>query len=149
MPSPYQFSSGDVREPSIRPMSSELKDHNIIVPSRHFASWTNMRHYYRMYRNLSDATATSGAKGSGGLSWDGSKPWTDVACAVTGESWTGSNTYWRMPVLAKLTFIYSLQSIEITPKTVPKTYKCYILYTPIYSIQRKRTYYINFIIVIY
>ena len=132
MPDPYQFSQGDAREPSIRPMSLELSAHAPQIPNRHFASWTNMRHYYRMYRSQSDATA-EGTEGKGSLNWSsGTQPWTNVACSLYGQSWTGSNSYWRMPVLAKLTFIYSLQSIEV-PNTTPKRYNCYMVYSPIYT----------------
>ncbi len=45
----YRFSSGDVREPSIRPMSPEIAN-RAVLKNRHFASWTRMRHFYRMYR---------------------------------------------------------------------------------------------------
>ncbi|MFK7849957.1 MAG: hypothetical protein AB8D78_03165, partial [Akkermansiaceae bacterium] len=55
LPDAYRFDSGDVREPSIRPMSPELLAKNPKTPGRHFASWTNMRHFYRMYRQDSDA----------------------------------------------------------------------------------------------
>ena len=58
----YRFNSGDVREPSIRPMSPEIIKKPALVDTngnatRYFASWTRMRHFYRMYRQDSDAEA--------------------------------------------------------------------------------------------
>ena len=79
LPDSYRFDAGDVREPSIRPMSSEI-DGKAELPGRHFASWTRMRHFYRMYRQDSDALAPTinvansndggGTDGSPGLVWD-------------------------------------------------------------------------------
>ena len=132
MPSLYQFNpASDVREPSIRPMSAELQSKNAKVPGRHFASWTNMRHYYRMYRNSSDASV-GGTGGRGALDWSGSQPSTDITIpTLDPNAWNGSNNYLRMPVLAKITFIYSLQS---EPNSEDKTkYDCYLVYTPIYT----------------
>ena len=112
LPAPYRFNpSQDIREPSIRPMSRELADKNAKIPNRHFASWTNMRHYYRMYRSTSDATRTEqGVPGS--LVWNRGKPSTGFASSTSMQAnsapWEGSNHYWRAPVLAKLTLIYSL-----------------------------------------
>lgn len=79
LPAPYKFNMGtDIREPSIRPMTGELVAKNPVIPNRHFASWTNLRHYYRMYHNPSDATPTEQGK-SGALNWKGNKPSTDFA----------------------------------------------------------------------
>jgi hypothetical protein len=136
MPTPYQFAAGrDIREPSIRPMSAELTGKKAKIPNRQFASWTNMRHYYRMYRGSSDATI-GGTGGAGALNWAGSKPWTDVVSTAdlgadaTGV-WNGSNNYWRIPILAKITFIYSL--LTEPSATQPGRYKCYHVYSPVFT----------------
>ena len=83
LPVPYRFDPGDVREPSIRPMSPEIAN-KAVLKERHFASWTRMRHFYRMYRRDSDAKAPGysyGTRGTNGTSrrsrWSDSKPWTD------------------------------------------------------------------------
>ena len=131
MPYKYQFKPNDLREPSIRPMSADLKSKNPKKPNRHFTSWTRLRHYYRMYRQTSDAT-NQGTAGSGNLQWDNYTPWTKVVSPMMGRTWQGSNTYYRMPIMAKLTFIYSLQSIPV-PNSTPKKYNCYLVYTPIYT----------------
>lgn len=134
LPDEYRFDAGDVREPSIRPMSPDLLAKNPTVPNRHFASWTNMRHYYRMYHQDSDATpAESAAGGGGALDWNGSKPssgtvWTTHFLTTSG--WTGANNYWRIPVLAKLTLIYSLISEEV-PDSIPTRYRLYMVYSPV------------------
>jgi hypothetical protein len=117
LPAPYRFSPGrDIREPSIRPMSPELSAKKPSIPNRHFQSWTNMRHFYRSYRSGSDATV-GGVGGPGTLTWSGGKPWTSmvsssnlgsVGVGTGGSDWDGSNNYWRVPILAKITFIYSL-----------------------------------------
>ena len=129
LPTPYRFNPRRaIREPSIRPMSDELLAENPTIPNRHFASWTNMRHYYRMYRRDSDATVGE-IGGSGSLNWGrGRPPSTDyVASTSLGknvQAWDGSNTYWRVPILAKITFIYSLITERSTmermvPGTIP------------------------------
>lgn len=133
IPSPYKFTPNtDIREPSIRPMSPELSAKNPVIPNRHFASWTNMRHYYRMYRSNSDATATEQGK-SGALNWTGNKPSTDFASStsltVANPAWDGSNHYWRAPVLAKLTLIYSLVA---RPAGAGK-YSCLQYYSPVFT----------------
>lgn len=134
MPEPYDFSpSRDTREPSIRPMSSDLEGKNPKIPNRHFASWTNMRHFYRMYRSDSDATVSPGG-GGGSLEWTGAKPSTEVvttnSISRSTVTWDGSNNYWRVPILAKVTFIYSLQS---EPSQTRGKYDCYLVYSPIFT----------------
>ena len=133
LPAPYKFNpSSDIREPSIRPMSKELADKKPVIPNRHFASWTNMRHYYRMYRTGTDATSTEQGK-SGALNWKGNKPSTDFASSssmsVTNPSWNGSNHYWRAPVLAKLTLIYSL----VAKPAAGGKYYCLQYYSPVFT----------------
>lgn len=133
LPSPYAFNPNtDIREPSIRPMSQDLAAKNPVIPNRHFASWTNMRHYYRMYRAGSDANPTEQGK-SGALNWTGSKPSTDFASSssmsVANPSWNGSNHYWRAPVLAKLTLVYSLVA---RPASAGK-YFCLQYYSPVFT----------------
>jgi hypothetical protein len=136
---PYRFTPGrDVREPSIRPMSEELKD-KPQIKNRHFASWTNMRHFYRSYRNGSDATV-GGVGGKGTLDWSGGKPWTgmvtssnlgSVGVSTGGADWDGSNNYWRIPILAKITFIYSL--VAEPSKSVAGKFDCYHVYSPVFT----------------
>ena len=140
LPAPFRFSSGsDVREPSIRPMSSELQAKNPSIPNRHFASWTNMRHFYRMYRSSSDAVV-GGTGGSGNLNWSGSKPSSGMVSSTNlgsagvgtgGSDWNGSNNYWRVPILAKITFIYSLVA-EPSPAQ-PGKFDCYHVYSPVFT----------------
>lgn len=133
MPAPFNFSMGsDIREPSIRPMSADLVAKRPVIPNRHFASWTNMRHYYRMYRTGSDASQTEQGK-IGALNWRGSKPFTDFASSssmsVTNPPWDGSNHYWRAPVLAKLTLIYSLA----TRPAANGKFSCLQYYSPVFT----------------
>jgi hypothetical protein len=135
LPAPYRFSPGsDIREPSIRPMTADLQAKNPKIPNRQFASWTNMRHFYRMYRSGSDATI-GGTGGAGALNWAGSKPSTDVVStadlgSTDASVWNGSNNYWRIPILAKITFIYSLLT---EPATTAGRYKCYHVYSPVFT----------------
>ena len=136
LPSPYRFTPGsDIREPSIRPMTAELQAKNPTIANRQFASWTNMRHFYRMYRSGSDATL-GGTHGAGSLNWAGSKPWTDYVASTSlgtwGSTWDGSNNYWRSPILAKITFIYSL--ISEPSATQPGKYDCFHVYSPVFTL---------------
>ncbi|MDP0491807.1 MAG: hypothetical protein Q7Q71_12220 [Verrucomicrobiota bacterium JB023] len=134
LPDFIRFNAGrDYQEPSIRPMSSDLTAKRPQIPNRHFQSWTNMRHFYRMYRQSSDATVAE-TGGGGSLRWSGSKPWTEwVSSTNLGKStgWDGSNNYWRVPLLAKITFIYSLVSQPST--TVRGEYDCYHVYSPVFT----------------
>jgi hypothetical protein len=140
LPSTYRFSTGrDIREPSIRPMSAELKAKNPSIPNRHFASWTNMRHFYRMYRSSSDATV-GGTGGSGSLTWSGGKASTgmvsssnlgSVGTGSGGSDWDGSNNYWRIPILAKITFIYSL--VAEPSASQPGKFDCFHVYSPVFT----------------
>lgn len=141
LPAQYRFNPTDSLEPSIRPMSPDLLAYNPKIPNRHFAAWTNMRHYYRMYRQSSDA-ATAGTGNAGALGWSGSKPYTDVQIPVlyrdNGNSgkWQGNNSYNRIPVLAKLTFIYSLVSEYVSGSGTaasPNRYRLSMVYTPVYT----------------
>jgi hypothetical protein len=133
LPAPYRFNPGrDIREPSIRPMSKELADKNPVIPNRHFASWTNMRHYYRMYRTASDAAPTEPGV-PGALKWNRNKPFTDFATstslAVENPPWDGSDHYWRAPILAKLTLIYSL----VAKPAAAGKYQCLQYYSPVFT----------------
>lgn len=133
LPARYKFNPNDIREPSIRPMSPELKDRPA-MPNRRFASWTNMRHFYRMYRSGSDATPTEQGT-TGALGWIGNKPSSDYASSssltVTNPPWNGSNHYWRVPILAKLTIIYSLVAKETPPDS--GKYECLQYYSPVFT----------------
>jgi hypothetical protein len=148
LPAPYKFTpqpstqpSGP--EPSIRPMSTDLLSKNPKVTNRHFASWTNMRHFYRMYRNSSDATslsASSSTGASGALKWSGSQPYSETQIPLLYRDktnvgqWLGDNAYQRLPVLAKLTFIYSLMSERFAPtSTTDLRYRHYLVYTPVFT----------------
>jgi hypothetical protein len=144
LPAPYQFNvTTDIREPSIRPMSPELAAKNPQISERHFQSWTNLRHYYRMYRQTSDATFRGldvGTGASGALKWSGSKPYTEVQIPLLyrdipkAPQWLGKNAYMRLPVLAKLTFIYSLMSQRLNPaSTTDLRYRLYLVYSPVYT----------------
>jgi hypothetical protein len=133
LPSPYRFDPlDDVREPSIRPMSSELAAKNPQLPERHFASWTRMRHFYRMYRQDSDAIApewsSRGTDGSPGLNWSGSKPWTDPNLSLYFSPSQGKDTYTRFPVLTSLTYILSLRA---EPTNTPGSYNLRYVASPI------------------
>lgn len=133
LPAPYRFNpSRDIREPSIRPMSRELAGKRPRIPNRHFQSWTNMRHYYRMYRAGSDATPTESGK-PGALVWNRNKPQTDFATstslAVENPAWNGSNHYWRAPILAKLTIIYSL----VARPAADGKFNCLQYYSPVFT----------------
>lgn len=118
LPEPYRFDSGDIREPSIRPMSPEIAG-KAVLPERHFAPWPRMRHFYRMYRQDSDALAPGqvsssgnpgGTGGSPGLSWEGSKPYTDCNIGTYSAAWEGQDSYTRFPVMSHLTYILSLRA---------------------------------------
>lgn len=133
LPAPYLFNAGrDIREPSIRPVSKDLSDKRPVIPNRQFASWTNMYHYYRMYRSGGGASPTEQGK-PGVLNWTGNKPSTDFASSssmsVVNPPWDGSNHYWRAPVLAKLTLIYSLVA---RPAAAGK-YSCLQYYSPVFT----------------
>ena len=113
LPSPYRFNPGDLREPSIRPMSLEIAT-KPKLPNRHFASWTRMRHFYRMYRQDSDAEARSfasgGTDGTAGLNWTGAKPWADTNVNTARTAWGGYDTYEHFPILSHITYILSLKT---------------------------------------
>ncbi len=143
LPDPYRFDSGDVREPSIRPMSAEIAS-KPVLPGRHFASWTRMRHFYRMYRQDSDALAPrtnlatkdgGGTDGSPGLVWDGGKPVAD--CNVSNyestikvvPTWDNQDSYIRFPILTSVTYILSLRDQRPSPTS---SYDLYCLSTPVY-----------------
>jgi hypothetical protein len=133
LPVPYRFNPGrDIREPSIRPMSADLASKNPVIPNRHFASWTNMRHYYRMYRSRSDSTPTEQGV-AGEITWKGGKPSTTFATSnslnVADPAWDGSNHYWRAPILAKLTMIYSL----VAKPAGGGKYQCLQYYSPVFT----------------
>ncbi len=139
LPAPYKFESADIQEPSIRPMSSELLAQGPKISKRHFASWTNMRHYYRMYRQDSPA-APRDTGTSDSLEWGGSKPYAEAVVPLlyrdrsNANQWQGKDAYLRLPVLAKLTFIYSLMTERANPgSTSDLRYRLYLVYTPVYT----------------
>ena len=112
----------DIREPSIRPMSAELAAKNPTIPNRHFASWTNMRHYYRMYRQASDATIPGEPAARDRSTGPAASPATDFVATVdrrtaptpAGMVRTTTGGYRSSP---RLTFIYSLLSRRSSTST--------------------------------
>jgi hypothetical protein len=114
LPSPYRYDPTVYKEPSIRPMSPDIAA-KPVLPERQFASWTRMRHFYRMYRQDSDAQARSfengGTKNSPGITWTGSKPSTDSV--VNSYSWSGEDTYVRFPILTSITYVLSLKTRSV------------------------------------
>lgn len=143
LPDRYKFNAAAIQEPSIRPISPDLRTYDPKIPNRHLASWTNMRHFHRMYRSNSDATiggTAAGNSNAGALQWDRGKPWTTfVATSEVGSqnpNWKGGNNYWRFPVLAKITFIYSLRATPEDPNADlqdPETrFRCSVVYTPVF-----------------
>lgn len=134
LPVPYIFTPRDVREPSIRPMSPEIAG-RAALPARHFASWTSMRHFYRMYRQDSDAKAPGwgegGIGGTSGLKWTGSKPWTDCVMSVVGAGRNGADTYHRFPVLVNLTYILSLKTDRMPSGGNTGRYNLYYVASPV------------------
>jgi hypothetical protein len=133
LPAPYRFSSSAVQEPSLRPMSPDLTSYNPEIPMRHFQSWTNMRHYYRMYRDTTDALdgGSNNTGGKGSLQWDSSKPWTDMSkISEINElgTWDGSDHYWKFPIVAKYTVIYSHMYRK---HPTFGGYELYVVYTPV------------------
>jgi len=96
-----------------------------VLKQRHFASWNRMRHFYRMYRQDSDAEARTYLTGgtnsspfqncSPGLKWDGIKPWSGCnlnwdSASATPPPWPGEDTYVKYPVLTNITYIPILSS---------------------------------------
>ena len=130
LPNLYRYTAGDIREPSIRPMSAEIVD-KAVLKKRHFASWTRMRHFYRMYRQDSDAEApdygNAGLGGSPGLQWAGNKPWTDINVPVNDSAdnglWMGEDTYHRYPILTHITYILSVRARPTTSTRAQDTGK--------------------------
>jgi hypothetical protein len=143
LPEPYRFNAqSDIVEPSIRPMSPEIAS-RAQLRNRHFQSWTNMRHFYRMYRSGTDATigGTAQSNNSAGvLQSERGKRFTGVVCTSNigkvgvgtgGADWNGSNNYWRVPILAKITFIYSLLAEPVPAQ--PGRFKCYHVFSPVFT----------------
>ena len=135
LPETHRFNAQSDQEPSIRPMSIDLAGNNPHIDFRHFASWTNMRHYHRMYRSDSDANpgGTAGTGGSGNLNWFRNKPWTNIATRAGinhYDNWKGHNKYQRIPILAKATYIYSLQTEQIPDNT---NHRLFLVYTPVFT----------------
>lgn len=138
-----RYTGGTGREPSIRPMSADLLAKNPRITHRHFASWTNLRQYYRMYRNTTDATSPSSPQGmgtSGALTWSGSTPFTQAHAPLLYRDrtkvgqWLGDHAYTRLPVLAKLTIIYSLMTERVAPaSTTDLRHRLLLVYTPVYT----------------
>lgn len=139
LPERYRWVPGSTREPSIRPLSPDLLAYNPRITHRQFQSWTNMRHFYRMYRQDSEATMNE-IGSSGGLTWSGSRPHVEALIPLhyrdrnNNNNWQGQNAYLRLPVLAKLTFIYSLKSERVNPdSTTDLRRNLYLVYTPVYT----------------
>ncbi len=140
-PAMYRYTAGSGREPSIRPMSPDLLARNPKITFREFQSWTNMRQFYRMYRrDVSSSAVTLGTGAPPSLQWAGTTPYASAQMPLlyrdlpkAGE-WQGDNAYQRLPVLAKLTFIYSLMSERANPtSTTDLRYNLFLVYTPVYT----------------
>lgn len=133
LPERYRFDSEDIREPSIRPMSSDIAE-KAVLPERHFAPWNRMRHFYRMYRQDSDEEARpfddGGVDGSPALNWEGSKPWADCNVGTWGSRWDGQDAYVRFPVLTNITYILSL--IADPDSRRPGKYNLRYVASPVY-----------------
>lgn len=135
LPPQYNYQSGANQEPSIRPMSADLLSRNPKITERHFQSWTNMRYFYRMYRQ--DVGPSRGTGSPDSLEWSGSTPQAKAQIpllyrdASKANQWQGDDSYLRMPILSKLTFIYSLLAEQISP-TDPR-YRLLLVYTPVYT----------------
>lgn len=136
LPDRYRFDTDDIREPSIRPMSPEIAG-KAVLAERHFAPWNRMRHFYRMYRQDSDALAPGevtssdnpgGTGGSPGLSWDGSKPYTDCNIGTYSSLWEGQDSYTRFPVMSHITYILSLKADATSD---PSKYRLRYVMSPI------------------
>ena len=139
LPAPYKFNSGATQEPSIRPMSPDLLERSPKITNRHFASWTNMHQILRMYRR-DNTTPSRGTGASDSLEWSKSTPYATAQIPLlyrdktNSNQWHGDNSYLRLPVLAKLTFIYSLMTERVAPgSTTDLRYRLYLVYTPVYT----------------
>ncbi len=136
LPAPYAYNAGASQEPSIRPMSPDLLAQNPKITARHFQSWTNMRHFHRMYRR--DVGTTKVTPTPDSLAWDRSLPHSGAQFPVIRQSgsipWKGDNGYMRTPILAKLTFIYSLLAERFAPtSTTDLRYRLFLVYTPVFT----------------
>ncbi|MCH7225070.1 hypothetical protein [Haloferula sp. A504] len=118
LPEPYRFDPGDIREPSIRPMSPEIAG-KAVLPARHFAPWPRMRHFYRMYRQDSDALApgypygtpsSPNTDGAPALRWSGALPWADCNFSTRASDWDGQDSYPRFPIVTHITYILKLRT---------------------------------------
>lgn len=119
IPQQYKQASNFAPEPSIRPLSKDVLANNAVLPRRPFASWPNMRHYYRMYRRDTDTLLpTAGLTDStrqrnrnlnytGGIPITGVHTPNDIRDDTTGARWAGQNSYHRAPVLARFLLIHS------------------------------------------
>ncbi len=138
LPSPYRYDRTTRREPSIRPMSPDLLARGPQIPERHFQSWTNMRHFYRMYRQDPDPVRR-GIENAHSLEWDGSQPYATGQAPIlyrdrnNDNQWLGDDSYHRLPVLAKITFIYSLMARKFSTNPNDYRYRHYVVYTPVYT----------------
>lgn len=97
-----------------------------------------MRHFYQLYQE--DAGAFTGyLPGTGTLNWSSSKPFTNAQMPIlyrdrqNSEQWMGNNNYTRMPILAKLTFIYSLMTRSAQGSNDPEEFDLYMVYTPVFT----------------
>ncbi|MFT5905762.1 MAG: type II secretory pathway pseudopilin PulG [Cryomorphaceae bacterium] len=106
-------------EPSIRPHSTDVLAENAALPRRPFASWPNMRHYYRMYRQDTDPphlsvgsdplsqrnrnlNFTAGKPPSTGIV----SPW-NMRYYPPEVRWLGENSYLRYPVMTRFLNIHA------------------------------------------
>ncbi|HKK17036.1 MAG TPA: hypothetical protein VJ952_00025, partial [Opitutales bacterium] len=132
-------------EPSIRPHSKDVLAEGAVLPRRPFASWPNMRHYYRMYREDTDTdlpvdwhiaqqpNRDQPENRTRDLSYSGGRVSTAVHVAYniyedspddnyvdTGnDRWFGQNSYQRFPILTRLLMINSYETVRYDERFRP------------------------------
>lgn len=105
-------------EPSIRPHSKDILAYKADLPRRPFASWPNMRHYYRMYRSTdTDSVVPRLGSNLGAdaavryLQNDGGMPLASILgphnMREENNRWFGENAYLRHPILVRYLLIHS------------------------------------------
>ena len=124
---PDGFKQINNMEPSVRPISSDLKSHNPKRPERTLFSWEQMHEFYRIYRD-----DTKDINPEAPLKFAGQKPYTYpwVYLQSNGRATFNEQGYARHLVLLKFYANIGLQTVQRTAST----YDCYITYTPIITI---------------
>lgn len=125
LPEGYSYKAGMAMEPSIRPVSPDILNHEPQIVGRGFASWEDMKRYFRVYR--SEAT-----DGKPPLVWNGTSAETIREGDDSTDEYaaTSPGRYDRVPLLGKFTVIYSTQ----TRKVAEDKYDCYLVYSPVITL---------------